>query len=85
MNHAEAPNSPCQTEHRLFCVTVGERHPSAVKTEDLPPTLLCVDYDTIRAWVIHNEGHRRQLGPSGGDIQIGIGEFAAQHERLRRE
>ncbi len=39
-------------------------------------------YDLIRAWVLHNERHRKAIGTSAPDIQITLEEFVSQYESV---
>ena len=37
-------------------------------------------YRLLRAWVQHNEAHRRQVGRGAPDIQTSLVDFIAQYE-----
>ena len=41
-------------------------------------------YRLLRAWVLHNERHRRAIGNDAADIQIPLEDFVSQYEGLDR-
>lgn len=39
-------------------------------------------YCLLRAWVLHNEAHRKTIGPEARLIQIALEDFVGQYEDL---
>ncbi len=75
--------------NKVFSASLIDKGNYPQSIRDRPPdygefsdAMLEAHYLLIRAWVLHNEAHRQMTGNPSVKIQIPLGEFADQWQRL---